>query len=104
MTNAWALLLRSRKFWTGLIAVLAIAAAVTLRALGLLPADALLPTIAAIATLGTSIILGTAAEDAAQKLGGIFFEEVEDSGDALTPLPTSPISSVEVIAPPTDKA
>ena len=67
MKNAWSLLLASRKFWMGLLTIVAVVSSVVLRALDKIPADALLPTISAITAVGLGIIGSIAWEDAASK-------------------------------------
>jgi hypothetical protein len=68
--NTLSLLLSSRKVWSGIISILAVAGAVLLRVLDKIPADALTPTILAIMTAGTSVILSTAWEDVAKHAAG----------------------------------
>ena len=70
MTNAWALLFGSRKFWTATLTVLAVLGAVVLRALDKIPADALLPTIGALTSTGLGLVGAIAWEDAAAKSAG----------------------------------
>ncbi len=67
MNDTLTALLSSRKFWVGTLSLAGVAAAVTLRALGLIPADALVPTIVAVTTTALGFIGATAYEDAAEK-------------------------------------
>jgi hypothetical protein len=67
MVETWKVLLASRKFWVGLISVVCVIAAVTLRALDKIPADALVPTIASLTAIAGGFMLSTAWEDVATK-------------------------------------
>jgi hypothetical protein len=67
MIEMWKVLLASRKFWIGMLSVVCVIAAVTLRALDKIPADALVPTIASLTAIAGGFMLSTAWEDVATK-------------------------------------
>lgn len=56
-------LLNSRKFWTGAISLVAVAASVLLVTLKLIPESALIPTISAITATALGFMASTAYED-----------------------------------------
>lgn len=67
--STFLVLLQSRKFYIGMLTIVAVAAATFLRAKGWIPPDALLPTIAGICVTGCTTIGSIAWEDSATKKG-----------------------------------
>ena len=67
MTNAWLLLLASRKFWMAVTSMIAMTGVVVLRALDKIPTDAMVPMLGAITATGLGVITSIAWEDAAGK-------------------------------------
>lgn len=93
MFATWGLLLQSRKFWIGIITLLAISGAITLVAIGKLDQAALVSTITAITGLGIATIGSIAWEDTTKAKANGSTNQIQAVSEMVT-------SAVKSINPP----